>query len=118
MRGLVVFLMVTAASAALASEGTPEVVEASAVPEASTAAAAVEPLTGTSEAATPPAAEEEEAAAPAPAGPRPKLRLVDLAVDLTKARYPARRADLYAPVGPPAVVAEGYGLLVQRRFGR
>lgn len=136
MRGLVVFLMVAVSGVAWASEGAaPEQeiteVEAPALEEAPPA----EPAAGDvdaideadAEAASPDAADAEGASAEAdeaeaiatePSGPAPQFRFVDLTVRLARELHRGSKVDLYAPVGPPAVVADDFGLLVERRFGR
>ena len=58
--------------------------------------------------ATAPAAEDDLA----------PVRLADLQLALARKTSPRVKLDLYAPPSPPLVVADGCGLLVQRRFGR
>lgn len=140
MKALIVTWMVCAAGIAAASEGASRPAEAEPAAEVEAGAAArVEPAPEPQAPVVPEAAAEPERAAepaaeaaagdeaeiaretPPPAEPplpAPRLRFVDLQEDLARRLHPAVPADLYAPVPPPRVIAEGSGLLVERRFGR
>jgi hypothetical protein len=113
MRGLWVVAAMALAAPAIASEGAaPAPAEEATTSPGDAPAVEVVPVAAEARRAETPDASEE------PTGPRPRLRWVELAEALARARNPARRADLFASTPPPLVVTDGFGLLVQRRFGR
>jgi hypothetical protein len=50
--------------------------------------------------------------------PPPRQSFLDVQLELARAQNPPRRARLFAPMAPPKVISEGFGLLVERRFER
>jgi hypothetical protein len=117
MRGLTVVLAVALSAPAFASEGRapdPGGEVTVTVQAAQAEATSAQPVPAATEVGEP----DDRDSAPAPFSRQPRLRWVELAVELARARHPGRQVDLFAPMAPPLVVADGFGLLVQRRFGR